>query len=289
MMNRSETEHVSAGHLYVVSTPIGNLADLSERARCVLSQVDRVAAEDTRTSKKLLAAYGVSTPCFALHEHNENALADALVKALQDGESLALISDAGTPMLSDPGFVLVRAARAAGVPVVAVPGASALLAALAISGLPTDRFSFEGFPPAKSGARQRWLQERAAEVRTQVFYESPHRLADSLTDMEAAFGSDRPACLARELTKRFEESHTASLGELRHWLAAKPERSRGEFVIVVGGASADQGAGEAGAQAVLDALLEVLEPSAAARTAARITGLPRNRLYKMALEQRKDG
>ena len=285
-MSVGERSHVSPGCLYVVSTPIGNLADLSERARAVLAQVDRIAAEDTRTSRKLLGAYGIQTPCVAVHEHNESQVCEQLVAQLREGQSLALISDAGTPLVSDPGFSLVRAARAAGVPVLAVPGASALLAALAVSGLPTDRFSFEGFAPAKSGARQRWLQARAAEPRTQVYYESPHRIVDCLSDMLAVFGAQRPICVARELTKRFEETHTAPMAEALAWLKADPNRQRGEFVLVVGGAEVAEGdAEDREAERVLDALLAVLEPSAAARTAAQLTGFSRNQLYKKALER----
>lgn len=285
-MSLVERSHVSPGCLYIVSTPIGNLADLSDRARAVLAQVDRIAAEDTRTSRKLLGAYGIDTPCVAVHEHNETQLAEQLVAQLQAGQSLALISDAGTPLLSDPGFALVRCARTAGVPVRAVPGASALLAALAISGLPTDRFCFEGFAPAKAGARQRWLAERATEPRTQVYYESPHRIVECLQDMAASFGDRRMICVARELTKRFEEAHTAPLGEALDWLLADPNRQRGEFVLVVAGAEGDGDQAEQGAaEQVLDTLLAVLEPSAAARTAAQLTGLSRNKLYKLALER----
>jgi 16S rRNA (cytidine1402-2'-O)-methyltransferase len=270
------------GHLYVVATPIGNLGDLSPRARAVLASVDRIAAEDTRTTGAMLAQFGVRTPLVALHEHNEDRIAADLVRDVAAGRSLALVSDAGTPLISDPGFAVVRAAREAGVPVIAVPGPSASIAALSISGLPTDSFVFVGFLPAKSGARRQRLQALCGETRTLVFYESSHRIADSVDDLEAVFGASRRACVARELTKLYEESRTATLAELRDWLAADANRQRGEFVIVVEGAAAavsDAAQGER----VLQLLLRELAPSAAARVAAEITGVPRKALYAAAL------
>jgi len=193
-----------AGILYVVATPIGNLGDISERAVEVLREADRIAAEDTRHSHRLLAACGVSTAVEALHEHNEQSRTPVLLGALRDGQSIALISDAGTPLVSDPGYQLVRGAHQAGIRVVGVPGACAPIVALSVSGLPTDRFVFGGFLPARAAARRGVLERHAHETRTMIFFEAPHRIRAALEDMAAVFGVDREACLARELTKRFE-------------------------------------------------------------------------------------
>jgi 16S rRNA (cytidine1402-2'-O)-methyltransferase len=274
---------VAAGHLYVVATPIGNLGDLSPRALAVLGAVDRIAAEDTRTTGALLAHFGVRTPLVALHEHNEDRMAARLVEALAGGGTLALVSDAGTPLISDPGFATVRAARAAGVPVVAVPGPCAAVAALSISGIATDSFVFAGFLPPKTRARRERLSQLGREPRSVVIYESSHRIAESLADAEAVLGASRRACVARELTKRFEESHTASLAELREWLAADANRSRGQFVLVLEGAAA-QAADAAAADDLLNLLLTELPPSRAARLAAAISGVPRAQLYARALQ-----
>ncbi len=273
---------IERGHLYVVATPIGNLGDLSPRAQAVLGAVDRICAEDTRTSGALLAHYGIRKPLVALHEHNESEVCASLVQQLQDGATLALVSDAGTPLVSDPGFVLVRAARAAGITVVTVPGPCAAIAALSISGLPSDRFAFEGFLPAKAAARRTRLQALAAETRTLVLYESSHRIADTLADLAATFGS-RSICLARELTKLYEQSVVMPACELPAWLAADANRSRGEFVLLIAGAppAADSVAPET--ERVLRLLLRELPLSAATRLAAEITGARRKDLYDMAL------
>ncbi len=280
----SETREARPGHLYVVATPIGNLGDLSPRAQAVLSQVDRIAAEDTRTSGVLLAHFGIRTPTVALHEHNEDRIAEALVAEVQGGRSLAVISDAGTPLISDPGFALVRAARAAGVPVITIPGPCAAIAALSVSGLATDSFLFLGFLPAKSGARRQKLEGLRDETRTLVFYESSHRIEDCLSDLLAIFGEARKACVARELTKLHEESRTASLGELKDWLAADANRQRGEFVIVVAGAPQNADRQTAEGERVLRILMRELPPSAAARAAAEISGASRKQLYTLALQ-----
>jgi 16S rRNA (cytidine1402-2'-O)-methyltransferase len=275
---------VAPGHLYVVATPIGNLGDLAPRARAVLAAVDRICAEDTRTSGVLLSHFGIARPLAALHEHNEDRLAAQLVKSLQDGESLALVSDAGTPLVSDPGFALVRAARAAGVPVVALPGPSAAIAALSIAGLPCDRFVFEGFLPPKAGARRARLAELASETRTLIFYESAHRIVESLQTIADVFGAERPLCLARELTKRFEQSLTASAGAIVDWIGEDADRQRGEFVLVVGGAPVTATTTSADVERVLRTLLGALPPSAAARLAAEITGARRSELYDLAVQ-----
>jgi 16S rRNA (cytidine1402-2'-O)-methyltransferase len=272
--------------LYVVATPIGNLGDMSERARQVLAGVDAVAAEDTRHSGKLLKAFGISTALLALHEHNERQVVPRLVERMQAGEALALVSDAGTPLISDPGYHLVKAAHVAGLPVVPVPGPSALMAALSAAGLPTDRFVFEGFLPAKSAARQQRLQALGHESRTLVFFESPHRLLSCLQDMATVLGDTRQACLARELTKLHETVLPLSLGELAERVARDADQQRGESVLVVAGeAAGEQGAVETEAEQrrVLEILLAELPVKQAADLAARLTGGRRNELYRLAL------
>lgn len=274
---------IQPGQLYVVATPIGNLGDLSPRALKVLDGVDRIAAEDTRVTAALLGHFGVRGKLVALHEHNEAELAAELVDGLLKGQSLALVSDAGTPLLSDPGYVLVRSAREAGVVVVAVPGPCAVVAALSIAGLPTDQFVFAGFLPAKSAARKSALRSLAGEPRTVVIYESTHRIVESLGDLAEVLGPQRRVCLARELTKVFEQSRTAAIGELLVWVQADANRQRGEFVLVIEPAAEAQ-AGSLEADRVLQALLPELGASRAAKVAAAITGLARKDLYARALE-----
>jgi 16S rRNA (cytidine1402-2'-O)-methyltransferase len=272
---------VKAGALYVVATPIGNLGDLSPRARSVLAGVDRIAAEDTRTSGVLLAHFGIQRPLLALHEHNEDRIAAELVQRLRAGEALALIADAGTPLISDPGFALVRAARAAGVPVYAVPGPCAAVAALSVSGLASDAFVFAGFLPPKTAARRARLQALGREGRTVIVYESAHRIGETLADLVSVLGSERRVALSRELSKRFEETFSGSAAELQAWHAADANRSRGEFVLLIEGVAQD--ADQAEGERVLGLLLRELPPSAAARLAAEITGAPRKALYAAAL------
>lgn len=278
------------GCLFIVATPIGNLADLPPRAVEVLAGADVVAAEDTRHSGVLLAQADVPTPMLALHEHNEDRVAPALVERMQGGETVALIADAGTPLVSDPGFVLVRAARAAGIAVRTVPGACAAVAALSVSGLASDRFVFEGFLPAKATARQRRLAELANETRTLVFYESSHRIAHAVRDLAAAVGDDRSVCIARELTKLHEDSVTLTAGELTDWVHADANRRRGEFVLVVAGASQAVQADEhaVSTEALMRELLAVMPVAQAARTAARLLGVGRNQAYKIGLSLSAD-
>lgn len=273
---------VQPGALYVVATPIGNLGDLAPRAQAVLAGVDRIAAEDTRSSGVLLSQFGIRTPLVALHEHNEDRIAEGLVRELGEGRSLALISDAGTPLISDPGYALVRAARAAGVPVFALPGPCAAIAALSVSGLATDSFVFVGFLPPKSNARRARLETLLHEPRTAILYESSHRIGDSLADIVAVLGPARRICFARELTKRFEESITLPAAELLAWQQADPNRARGEFVLVIEAAAVAND--DAGAERVLRLLLAELPASRAARLAAEITGSPRKPLYALALK-----
>jgi 16S rRNA (cytidine1402-2'-O)-methyltransferase len=268
-----------AGTLFIVATPIGNLGDLTPRALEVLRSVAAICAEDTRRSGQLLAHFGISTPLVALHEHNEDALAQRVVDRLLAGESLALVSDAGTPLVSDPGFRLVRAARAAGVRVSPLPGACAAIAALSAAGLPSDRFAFEGFLPAKASARRERLQRLAGEARTLVFYESSHRIVESLADMRAAFGDDRPAVLARELTKLFETVLDGTLADLQARVDADENQRKGEFVVMVEGAGDDMEARLSEGRRVYALLNEHLPPSTAAKLAAEITGAPRKGLY----------
>ncbi|MFP5505150.1 MAG: 16S rRNA (cytidine(1402)-2'-O)-methyltransferase [Gammaproteobacteria bacterium] len=274
------------GVLYVVATPIGNRADITARALEVLGTVTRVLAEDTRHSGTLLRALGIATPLLSLHEHNEQAQVDSLLGRLRAGEDLALISDAGTPLISDPGYRLVRAARQAGITVVPVPGPSALIAALSVAGLPTDRFVFEGFLPPKATARRARLQALAAEPRTLVFYEASHRIQECVADLAAAFGAVREAVIARELTKNFEQVQSGALGELEAWLAADPNRLRGEFVVLVAGAPEPEET-DVGPEArrVLAVLLRDLPVKQAAALAAEITGARRNALYQLALAE----
>jgi len=270
----------SSGRLYVVATPIGNLDDITLRALRVLAEADVVAAEDTRHSRMLLSRHGLERPLLALHEHNEEQQAALLVDRLKRGESVALISDAGTPLLSDPGYRLVGLAAAAGIEVVAIPGASAVTAAISISGLATDRFAFEGFLPARSNARRQWLQGLQTERRTLVFFESSHRIADSLAEMALVFGPERQAAVCREMTKRFETVLRGSLGEISERVGADPNQRRGEFVLVVAGCPRETEEALPGAVRLARELQPLLGASQAARTAARFMGVARRTVYE---------
>ena len=281
----------AVGTLYVVATPIGNLEDVSARALRVLAEVALIAAEDTRHSARLLQHFGIATPLAACHEHNERDEGGRFIKRLLAGDDVALISDAGTPLISDPGYHLVRQARSAGIRVVPLPGACALIAALSAAGLPSDRFIFEGFLPAKQAARRARLELLREEPRTVIFYEAPHRILESLEDLEAVFGPERPAVLARELTKTFETLQGLPLGELRSWVAADSNQQRGECVLVVGGWQAPQGndAIDQNARRVLRLLLAEMPVKRAAAVAAEITGIRKNLLYQLALEEKSEG
>jgi 16S rRNA (cytidine1402-2'-O)-methyltransferase len=270
---------VKSGTLYVVATPIGNLSDLSARAKEVLTAVSAICAEDTRHTKTLLQAFGIDKPLIALHEHNEGDIAWKLVERLKTGDSLALVSDAGTPLVSDPGYRLVREVRAAGFAVSPVPGACAAIAALSVAGIPSDRFCFEGFLPAKSSARRERLQNLAREARTLVFYESSHRIDESLVDLVAIFGTDREAVIARELTKLFETVLGDTLGSLLEKVQADENQRKGEFVIVVRGCEDDTGVALAEGQRLYAKLVEHMKPSQAAKLAAELSGAPRKSLY----------
>lgn len=278
-----------AGTLYVVATPIGNLEDMTPRAVRVLSEADLIAAEDTRHSGRLLRHFGIGTRAEAIHEHNERSQVPRLVEILKGGKSIAFITDAGTPLVSDPGFHLVRAARQAGIRVVPVPGACAAIAALSAAGLPSDRFVFEGFPPAKSAARRTVFEKLREESRTLIFYESPHRILESLKDMSEVFGPGREAVLARELTKQFETLRAGGLQELLEWVGRDADQQLGEFVILIHGVPrAEREVVDEEAERVLKILLDELPASQATALAAKITGLKKNKLYEYALTLKKD-
>ncbi|MEE4230274.1 16S rRNA (cytidine(1402)-2'-O)-methyltransferase [Pseudomonas viridiflava] len=278
------------GSLYVVATPIGNLDDMSVRALKVLREVTLIAAEDTRHSSRLMQHFGISTPLAACHEHNERDEGSRFITRLLAGDDVALISDAGTPLISDPGYHLVRQARAAGIPVVPVPGACALIAALSAAGLPSDRFIFEGFLPAKAVGRKARLEQVKREPRTLIFYEAPHRILECLQDMEQVFGADRPALLAREITKTFETLKGLPLGELRAFVEADSNQQRGECVVLVAGWTPPEDEDVIGAEArrILDLLLEEMPLKRAAALAAEITGVRKNLLYQVALDKQKE-
>jgi len=269
----------AAGRLWVVATPIGNLDDITQRAIDVLKRVERIAAEDTRHSAPLMARYGIRAPLTALHEHNEREECERLVARMREGAEIALISDAGTPLISDPGFRLVRAARAAGLAVSPVPGACAAIAALSVAGLPSDRFVFEGFLPAKASARRERLGELSAETRTLVFYESSHRVRECLVDMAEVFGATRGAVLARELTKLFETVIDANLGELVERVSTDHDQQRGEFVLLVAGNEVGEDTRVVEGRRVFALLRAELSPARAAKLAAAISGAPRKALY----------
>jgi len=271
-----------AGELFVVATPIGNLEDLSPRAAATLARVDRILVEDRRHAQRLLQHLGRHPPTVALHEHNEREMLPRILAELREGAALALISDAGMPLISDPGFALLAALRHEPVRVTVIPGPSAVTAALALAGLPSDRFCFEGFLPAKTGARRRALERLQREERTLVFYEAPHRILSTLEDMGELFGADRPAALCRELSKVHEECLREDLGTLLRVLREKPEKQRGEMTLVVAGASV-QTPEEAQIQTLLRPLLAELPLTQAVRIAEAQSGLPHRLLYQSAL------
>ena len=273
------------GTLFVVATPIGNRDDLSPRARKILSDVDLIAAEDTRHTGRLLSHFGIQTPQIALHEHNEERVVGQLRTRLEGGSSVALVADAGTPLISDPGYRLVKAAHEAGIRVSPVPGPSAPLCAVSASGLPTDRFSFEGFLPAGREARRKTLTSLKAEPRTMIFLESVHKVAAAMPDLVELFGAERPAFIGREMTKLHEQCVRASLGELAAMIGDGRIPCKGEFVLVVAGAAADQaGARTLSTRALLQELLEALPGSQAVDIVSRLTDDRRNDVYRLMLE-----
>lgn len=273
------------GILYIVATPIGNLQDISQRALQVLEQVDLVAAEDTRHSGLLLSHYGIKKPFFALHDHNEQQKAEILCEKLLQGTTIALISDAGTPLISDPGFHLVRKCRQAGIKIVPIPGACAAIAGLCASGIASDRFCFEGFLPAKSKARCDKLENLAKEDRTLIFYESTHRILDCLADMEKVFGAERYVVLARELTKTWETIHGDEVGALRQWVSEDQNRSKGEMVLIVEGkVNSEEESFSPEAVKALTLIAKELPLKKAAAIVAELYGYKKNALYQFGLE-----
>jgi len=272
------------GVLYIVATPIGHLADISARALEILRGVDLIAAEDTRHSARLLRHYGIEAPTVALHEHNEREQAARLMDRLRAGASIALLSDAGTPAISDPGYHLIRAAQDGGVHIVPIPGASALAAALSVSGQAADRFVFEGFLPNRAAARAQRLEALRQEIRTLVFYEAPHRIVETLAAMAEIFGADREATIVREISKIHETVHRDSLAALLEWVRGDPDQQRGEIVLVVRGAEAPMESDiQPDVQRVLETLAAELPLRQAAALAAKLTGVSRNRLYELGL------
>lgn len=272
------------GQLYIVSTPIGHLSDITLRAIDTLKSVDWIAAEDTRHSHRLLSHYQITTPVFSLHEYNEDDRIQKILTHLSEGKSIALISDAGTPLISDPGFRLVRSVREAGFSVVPVPGPCAAIAALVASGLPTDRFVFEGFLPAKKSALQSYLTTLKQETRTLIFYESVHRIVNTLAVFCEVFGGERIATIARELTKTYETIKQGNLITLQDWLTADINQQKGEFVIVLQGASASElSVEEVELSRILKILLQSVTVKEAVQLACEITGLSRKIVYKVAL------
>ena len=273
------------GILYIVATPIGNLQDITQRALETFAQVDLIAAEDTRHSGLLLSHYGIKKPFFALHDHNEQEKAHILVEKLKQGSNIALISDAGTPLISDPGFHLVRQCREAGIRVVPLPGACAAITALCASGLASDRFCFEGFLPAKSKARKDKLENIAEEDRTLIFYESTHRILDTLEDMQAVLGEERYIVLAREMTKTWETITGNTIKNLREWLLEDPNRTKGEMVLIVEGKPKSDNNDEISPQAVkaLELIAEELPLKKAAAIVAELYGYKKNALYQFGL------
>lgn len=284
-MKQHDRADISASTLYIVPTPIGNLGDITQRALTVLASVDLIAAEDTRHTGLLLQHFAINARLFALHDHNEQQKAELLLAKLREGQSIALVSDAGTPLINDPGYHLVRLCREAGIRVVPLPGACAAVTALSAAGLPSDRFCYEGFLPAKSKGRCDTLRALEQEPRTLIFYESTHRLIDSLQDMVTVLGPDRYVVLAREITKTWESIQGAPVGELLAWVLEDENRRKGEMVLIVEGYHAEEDALPPEALRTLALLQAELPLKKAAALTAEIHGVKKNALYKYALEQ----
>lgn len=282
-----QRDDISSSTLYIVPTPIGNLGDITQRALAVLAGVDLIAAEDTRHTGLLLQHFAINARLFALHDHNEQHKAETLLAKLQEGQSIALVSDAGTPLINDPGYHLVRRCREAGIRVVPLPGACAAITALSAAGLPSDRFCYEGFLPAKSKGRCDTLRALEQEPRTLIFYESTHRLLESLQDMVTVWGTDRYVVLAREITKTWETIQGAPVGALLAWVLEDENRRKGEMVLIVEGYHAEEDALPPEALRTLALLQKELPLKKAAQITAEIHGVKKNALYKYALEQQE--
>jgi len=284
MPENDQLNNEVSAKLYIVATPLGNISDITYRAIDILKGVDLIAAEDTRHSGKLLSYYQISKPTFPLHDHNERQRGSVLIEKIKAGQSVALISDAGTPLISDPGYHLVNECREAGVDVVPVPGACAAITALSAAGLPSDRFSFEGFLPVKEKAKAEKLTALAEETQTMIFYESPRRIQDTVRHIINVMGADRKLVIARELTKMFESYYVLPAGEMLDWLNQDTNHCRGEFVLMVAGASKEQGALSVEAINTLTLLKKELPLKKAAAITAEIHNLKKNDLYKWGLE-----
>jgi len=279
--------NIEKGTLYIVATPIGNLGDISTRALEVLTHVDIIACEDTRHTGKLLSAFSIKNKTLSMHDHNERQRQEYIASLLQEGKAIALVSDAGTPLISDPGFHLVRHCRSLGIPVSPIPGACSAISALSVAGLPTDRFSFEGFLPSKSGARQSTLLALAAEPRTMVFYDAPRRAIDTIKDIVTTLGGERYVVIARELTKTFETIHSDTADNLLAWLEQDPNQLKGEMVLIIEGYKADPDEISAEAINTLTLLLGEMKPKRACAITAEIHGVKKNALYDIALSMKK--
>jgi len=275
--------NIEPGTLYIVATPIGNLGDISQRALDVLSLVDMIACEDTRHTQKLLTAFSIKNKTISMHDHNERQRQEYIAGLLKNGQSIALVSDAGTPLISDPGFHLVRHCRQEGLKVSPIPGACAAIAALSVAGLPTDRFSFEGFLPSKSGARQSTLSALSSEERTMVFYDAPRRAIDTVSDIVSVLGGDRYVVIARELTKTFETIYSDTAENLLAWLNQDPNQLKGEMVLIIEGHKIDPNAISPKVIDTLKLLLKEMKPKTACAITAEIYGVKKNALYDIAL------
>lgn len=273
-----------AGTLYIVATPIGNLSDLTVRAQQVLASVDVIACEDTRHTSKLLQHLGLHKPLLSVHEHNERDRIEQVAQLLRKGQSMALVSDAGTPLISDPGYPLVQGLRQLGLPVTPIPGVSAIITALSAAGLPTDRFTFEGFLPHKAGSKREKLEAQAQEPRTLVYYEAKHRILETLQMMAEVFGAERPACVARELTKTFETFYHGTLPEILAQISADEDQQKGEFVVMIAGNPNPAPSSEVDSEKLFRLLLAELPPKKAAAVIAELTGENKKELYQKSLE-----
>lgn len=283
-----ELQQFPQSALYVIATPIGNVSDISLRALKVLSMVEEIACEDTRNTSQLLTRYGISKKCFAAHQHNERSVAEKIVQQLRDGARIALVSDAGTPGISDPGAHIVHAVLEAGLQVIPIPGASAAIAALSCSGFLSDDFYFVGFLPSKNKQRETELGKLSSIQATLVFYEAPHRIMESMASLLSVFGADRKILIARELSKLFEQIHRSTLGSAYTWLEQDENRQRGEFVLLIEGAQSTNSEADIEADRILRILLDDCSVSQAAAIAARITGKKKNALYELALTIQKE-
>jgi 16S rRNA (cytidine1402-2'-O)-methyltransferase len=287
---RINPAHPATGSLYIVATPIGNLGDMVPRAIEILQSVNVIVAEDTRHSKKLLQHFGINTPALSFHDHSSLKEIENILKRLVAGESVAMISDAGTPLISDPGYQLVSLAHQNNIPVIPVPGPCAATAALSASGLPTDRFWFEGFLPAKTNARKQRLAELATLQATLIFYEAPHRIVELFADLAEIFGPERRCCMARELTKQFETIRTGSITDIKQFIESDTNQQRGEFVILIAAQNKHVAKElDETSDRILDILLEELSVKQASSLAAKITGKSKRMLYEMALNKKESG